>query len=64
MAFDSEIQAAELFTGLRRQRASDMTESAPDPDPQWADSDPARLVAYLFVSPRPCAALDALLQRA
>jgi hypothetical protein len=32
-----------------------------DPDPKWAAADPARLMAYLFVSPRPCPALDALL---
>lgn len=36
-------------------------EAAPDPAPRLADEDPALLLAYLFVSPRPCAALDVLL---
>ena len=35
--------------------------AAPDPAPELADIDPGRLLAYLYVSPRPCAALDALL---
>ena len=35
-----------------------------DPDPTWAASDPARLLAFLYVSPRPCEALDALIDQA
>jgi hypothetical protein len=35
-----------------------------DPDPTWAERDPARLLAFLFVSPRPCDALDALIDQA
>lgn len=34
---------------------------ATDPAPELAYADPARLLALLYVSPRPCAALDALL---
>jgi hypothetical protein len=32
-----------------------------DPDPALAGADPARLLAFLYVSPRPCLALDALI---
>ncbi len=34
---------------------------APDPDPALAIDNPERLLAFLLVSPRPCAALDRLL---
>lgn len=33
----------------------------PDPDPEWAERNPDRALAFLFVSPRPCAALERLL---
>lgn len=36
-------------------------EDVPDPDPTWAVANPARALALLFVSPRPCAAFDALM---
>ena len=35
--------------------------AAADPAPEMAQTDPVRLLAFLYVSPRPCAALDALL---
>jgi hypothetical protein len=35
--------------------------NAADPSPELAAADPARLLAFLYASPRPCAALDALL---
>jgi hypothetical protein len=35
--------------------------AAADPSPELAQVDPDRLLAYLYVAPRPCAALDALL---
>ena len=35
---------------------------APDPDPTLATRHPDRLLAFLFVSPRPCAALDRLVR--
>jgi hypothetical protein len=66
MAFDSDTIAAELFTGLRQAKVQPATaagaiDRAGDPDPRWAETDPSRLMAYLFVAPRPCAAVDALL---
>jgi hypothetical protein len=33
----------------------------PDPDPAWAKRNPDRALALLYVSPRPCEALDRLL---
>jgi hypothetical protein len=67
MAFDSDTIAAELFTGLNRKtvvpasRAAGIIDRAGDPDPSLAETDPDRLLAYLFVAPRACAAVDALL---
>ncbi|MBS0295470.1 MAG: hypothetical protein JSR45_04105 [Proteobacteria bacterium] len=64
MAFDSETLAAELFTGVRNtvlSPAAGAIDRAGDPDPALASTDPDRLLAYLFVTPRACAAVDALL---
>jgi hypothetical protein len=33
----------------------------PDLDPEWAERNPERALAFLYVSPRPCEALDRLL---
>ena len=38
-----------------------LIDHAPDPDPALAIDNPERLLAFLFVSPRPCAAIDRLL---
>jgi hypothetical protein len=32
-----------------------------DPDPHWAQRNPDRMLAFLFVAPRDCAAIDQLL---
>lgn len=39
-----------------------LIQEAPDPDPALAIKDPGRLLAYLYVSPRPCAAFDRILR--
>lgn len=39
-----------------------LAEFAPDPEPEWAARFPDRALTYLFVSPRPCAALDVILE--
>ncbi len=57
MPFDAELPIR-ASDSLRR---SCPVEAAPDPAPELADADPDRLLAFLYVSPRPCAALDALL---
>lgn len=33
----------------------------PDLDPDWAERNPERAMAWFFVTPRPCEALDRLL---
>ena len=40
---------------------SSMFELAADPDPVWAAGNPDRMLAFLFVAPRDCAAVDQLL---
>lgn len=35
--------------------------NVPDLDPDWAERNPARAMAWLFVTPRPCEALERLL---
>ena len=37
--------------------------NVPDLDPDWAERNPERAMAWLFVTPRPCDALDRLLSR-
>jgi hypothetical protein len=58
MAFDADLT---IETRPAQQLADRLMRPLADPDPAWAAADPARLLAYLFISPRPCAALDALL---
>jgi hypothetical protein len=68
MPFDAEApstRAAQLFCGIAG-AADDLglaIATAADPDPMWAERHPERLLAFLYVSPRPCAALDALLSQ-
>ena len=65
MAFDSEILVtAPTASASVRERDLSVIGMAADPDENWASIDPERLMAYLYVSPRPCAALDALIAQA
>jgi hypothetical protein len=34
----------------------------PDPEPGWATRHPDRALAFLYVSPRPCSAIDELMR--
>ena len=36
-------------------------ENIPDLDPDWAERNPDKAMAWFFVTPRPCEALDRLL---
>lgn len=38
------------------------TMDIPDPEPGWARLSPERALAFLYVTPRPCSALDELMQ--
>ena len=64
MPFDAEasVRADDLFRAIPQTDLGEAIVLAADPSPELAAADPARLLAYLFVSPRPCAALDALLE--
>ena len=66
MAFDAEAseRAAHIFCAIPTQ-GHDLgaaIATAADPAVDWAKLHPDRLLAFLYVSPRPCAALDALLK--
>jgi len=56
MPFDAELPIQIIVS-----QAAPAAVEAADPAPELAMSDPSRLLAFLYVSPRPCAALDALL---
>jgi hypothetical protein len=43
------VSIAKLIDGVR------------DPEPHWAQSNPDRMLAFLFVAPRDCDAVDQLL---
>ncbi len=62
MPFDAEFVPAALSPA--QSLAERLMGPLADPDPAWAAADPARLLAFLYVSPRPCEALDALIDRA
>ena len=57
MPFDAELPIRASHT----LRHSTTFEVAADPTPELAESDPAILLVFLYGSPRPCAALAALL---
>lgn len=38
-----------------------LIDTVQDPDPHWAQGNPDRMLAFLFVAPRDCAAVDQLL---
>ncbi|MBV8593911.1 MAG: hypothetical protein JOZ27_06395 [Caulobacteraceae bacterium] len=65
MPFDAELPTPEATATVAQfeQRAAlgALFERGTDPDPAWAAKNPARAMAFLFVSPRDCAAIDALL---
>lgn len=65
MPFDAEVsvRAAHLLCAIPDTDLGEAIAVAADPSPAMAHSDPAGLLAFLYVSPRPCAALDALLSQ-
>jgi hypothetical protein len=36
--------------------------NVPDPEPGWAALHPERALAFLYISPRPCSAIDELMK--
>ena len=62
MPFDAELILHPAALPTPAQSLADrLMGQLPDPDPAWASADPCRLLAWLFISPRPCPALDALI---
>ncbi|MGI8841998.1 MAG: hypothetical protein ACR2F8_14655 [Caulobacteraceae bacterium] len=62
MPFDAEFVPAALSPAQRL--AERLMAPLADPDTALAAADPARLLAFLYIAPRPCEALDALIDRA
>jgi|GEM_PF-6538995 len=62
MPFDAEFTHDAAQAPSAAQRLADrLMGPLPDPDPAWATADQGRLLAWLFIAPRPCAALDTLI---
>lgn len=58
MAFDSAAYASSSFASAVP--VSALIETAGDPCPIWAAENPDLALAWLFVAPRACAAVDVL----
>ena len=66
MPFDAEtvVRAADPAVAEAPTAAASLSLAfamARDPDPAWAAANPDKCLAFLFVSPRACAAVDVLL---
>lgn len=61
MPFDAGFPTETPAAAERAVQAAALIEAVGDPDPAWAASNPDRMLAFLFVAPRDCAAVDALL---
>jgi hypothetical protein len=59
-AFAAEVEFA-VETAPVRKPLFPSAENVADPAPGWATRHPDRALAFLFVSPRDCAALDELM---
>lgn len=62
MPFDAAVRPLDTiaFAGVSPDDLHNAFESA-ELDAAWASANPDRALAFLMVSPRPCAALDALI---
>jgi len=58
MAYDAVAFSPEPVTGTAP--AALLIDAAPAPCPEWAAQNPDRALAFLFVAPRDCAAVDVL----
>ncbi len=62
MPFDAALTPDQFAApGITSIDIAALVRHAPDPDPALAGADPDRLLAFLFLSPRPCVAVDRLL---
>jgi len=58
-AFEAEVELA--FEASRLSAALPAHEDVADPETGWATCNPGKAIAFLFVSPRECAAFDELM---
>lgn len=62
MPFDAALTPDQFAApGIAPIEIGALVRCAPDPDPALAGAAPDRLLAFLFLSPRPCAAFDRLI---
>jgi hypothetical protein len=61
MPFDAGFPAPAADTAGRFVSIAKLIDAARDPEPHWAQSNPDRMLAFLFVAPRDCDAVDQLL---
>lgn len=61
MPFDAFPTAPKADTTGRFVSIAKLIDEARDPEPHWAQGNPDRMLAFLFVAPRDCAAVDQLL---
>ena len=61
MPFDVAANPLSIVQPLVQDEVAAAFEAAREPEASWAVANPERALAFLYVDPRPCAALDALL---
>ena len=61
MPFDAGFPAPTADAAGKFVSIAKLVDDAQDPDPHWAQGNPDRMLAFLFVAPRDCAAVDQLL---
>lgn len=61
MPFDAGFPAPTADTAGAFVSIAKLIDAAGDPEPHWAQGNPDRMLAFLFVAPRDCAAVDQLL---
>jgi len=61
MPFDAGFPAPKADTAGAFVSIAKLIDAVETPDADWARSNPDRMLAFLFVAPRDCAAVDQLL---
>lgn len=61
MPFDAGFSAPTTDVAGRFVSITKLIDAVRDPEPHWAQSNPDRMLAFLFVAPRDCDAVDQLL---
>ena len=61
MPFDAAPTAPSADAAGKFASIATLIDAVQDPDPHWAQGNPDRMLAFLFVAPRDCAAVDQLL---